>query len=111
VAETLRTYEELAWEGSRFPGSIVAGLRGESALNAGLKVLSVNGYSPLEKVFRSMYPLQYMVHLYVKEIEDDKNPIRKGYVESLKSRIAVDEQVLKMLSDRERHLDSGALSA
>lgn len=98
--ETFHTYEELANETCKLPGAIVAGLRGESALSAGLQVLRVNGHSPLEEADRKMYPLQYTVHVYVRRLNDGRDWMWNDYVERIDRRMSVDEIVLAALAER-----------
>jgi hypothetical protein len=85
------SYRELAAAVIGMPGALVIGLRGGEVIRPQLCPVLVDGLDPLDPVARRRYPLQYKVHVYLKD-----NLVGTGrscglqYLHTIRRRIAVD---------------------
>jgi hypothetical protein len=85
------SYRELAVAGIRMPGALVIGLRGKEASRPQLHPVLVNGLDPLDPITRVRYPLQYRIHVYLKDNQSDiSRNYALRYFDTIRKRIAVD---------------------
>lgn len=85
-------YAELAAAGLCMPNALIIGLRGQDAGRPELQPVVVDGVDPLDPIARSRYPLQYNVHIYLRDEQqafDRKQMLY--YLHEIRQRIAHDQ--------------------
>ncbi len=91
----LGSYRELASACESIPSALAIGLRGPEAGRQKFQAVLVEGIDPLDPSSRENYPLQYQVHVYLRDrLPDSGKMCALRYIERIRRRVAIDNYTL-----------------
>jgi hypothetical protein len=91
----LASYGELAEAGRVHPDALVLGLRGEDSVDSSLRIVSIDGWAPVDRRQCETYPFQYQVQCYLRDdLSSDLECAAMSHVEEIVRRVECDERIL-----------------